>query len=146
MFLTSFSIFIENYKSEKIKRNLHFEKHGRLTILIPQVTMFLDFWYFYLLCKFKILKQHMSNEYFLFRFFFYVVAKLQTFIQYILYKEYSKYHFEQLSHSMSRLNINSLAVAMVHQLPSNGLIFCKCLIFALYILWKSCLFSSGEYF
>ena len=35
----------------------------------------------------------MSNEYFLFRFFFYVVAELQTFIQYILCKDKFKISF-----------------------------------------------------
>ena len=125
---------------------MHFKKHGHLTILIPQVTMFLDFWYFHLLCKFKILKEPMSIENFWIRFFFDIAAKLKIFLQCILCKKCLKYHFEQLSHSMYWLKINSLAVAREYQHPSNSPIFCKCLILALYILWESCLFLRGEYF
>ena len=43
---------------------MHFEKHGHLTISIPQVAMFFDFWYFHFLCKFVILNEHGSGAFF----------------------------------------------------------------------------------
>ena len=46
------------------KGNLYFQKRGHLTLTdsIPQLTMFLYFGDFHLLCKLKILKDHRSNK------------------------------------------------------------------------------------
>ena len=53
---------IENFKSGKKQKNLHFEKHGHLGNRICQVPMFLDFSFLHFPCKIKILNGHGSDE------------------------------------------------------------------------------------
>ena len=84
-FFQFFDFLKKNHWESKIrknKRNLHFKKHGHLTISIPQVAMFFDFWYFYFLCKFIILKQHMLSENFWWKLFFSITTKLYLYSKY----------------------------------------------------------------
>ena len=52
---------IDNFKSGKIQKNLHFEKHGHLGNRFCQVPMFLDFRFLHFPCKFEIINGRGSD-------------------------------------------------------------------------------------
>ena len=52
---------IDNFKSGKIQKNLHFEKHGHLGNQFCQVPMFLDFRFLHFPCKFEIINGRGSD-------------------------------------------------------------------------------------
>ena len=60
-FLKKNVVLIDNFKSGKIQKNLHFQKHGHLGNWFCQVPMFLDFWFLHFPCKFKIINGRGSD-------------------------------------------------------------------------------------
>ena len=54
-------VLIDNFRSGKKQKNLHFEKHGHLGNRICQVPMFLDFLFSHFPCKLKIVNSRGSD-------------------------------------------------------------------------------------